>query len=70
MRLAVCLVLNRNVPIVKDIDEESIDGPSEEQQMSRIIICATTRSKQKGETQEIGCSDILPLKEQQKMTQY
>lgn len=36
--------------------------------MSRKIICATTRSKQKGETQEIG--DILPLKEQQKMTQF
>lgn len=35
--------------------------------MSRKIICATTRSKQKGETQEIG--DILPLKEQTKNDQ-
>lgn len=47
-------------------NKESIDRPAEEQQMSRKIICATTRSKQRGSTPEIISSDILPLKEQQR----
>lgn len=47
-------------------NKESIDRPAQEQQMSRKIICATTRSKQRGATPEIVSSGILLLKEQQR----
>lgn len=66
MCLVPGLVLNKNVPIVGEEKLQSIEGPSEERQILRKMICATTRLKQRGATPEIISCDILPVKEHQR----